>query len=1171
MLPPNAKKGHIFPHLRNHALLSVGILADHGCKIIFEREQARVLYNNQPIMLAQRTPQGLWAVPNPTPAVEDNPKPPTVRPSHTANIVTPTSTVADLVHYLHATCFSPTKTTLLKAIRNNHFTTWPGFTADNVTKHLTKTIETDMGHLDQQRKNLQSTQPTPPRISQSNPTDDFTATPTISDGTNTHQIFAGTVDIPPKTGHIYTDQTGAFPHYSASGHRYIMVLYDYDSNAILAEPLINKSATEHLRAYKAMLAILISRGLRPQLQRLDNEASNLLKHFITASGIDFQLAPPGIHRRNAAERAIRTFKNHFIAGLSSTDRHFPIFLWDQLLHQATLTLNLLRQSRINPKLSAYAQLHGQFDFNRTPLAPPGTRAVKHIKTDKRNSWAMHGELAWYVGPAMEHYRCYRLYNPRTQAYSIADTVSLHPSRVPLPRLSSADATRLAARDLVHTLQHPHPATPFLQLGDPDIQALRQLADIFDRSILSHPSAPGVTPATSSAPGVKPAEPNVTCPEARPVPRPGSQPTPPLVTHFADTPVQPERPATSPTLPAPSYNLRSRTPTTGHRHNLRQRSWTSNLHHALAALDPNFYQATPSVPLDTMFESPAIMTPAEFANAVTDPITGKQLEYRHLITDPTTKQVWLTSSANEFGRLAQGVGGRIKGTNTIFFINHHEVPQGQFCTYARFVCSERPQKAEVERTRLTVGGNLIDYPGSTSTPTSDITTFKCLANATLSDRDSRMCCADVKNFYLNTPMKKHEYMRIHISLIPPEIIEEYDLLPKVHNDFIYIRIEKGMYGLPQAGLLANQLLEKRLKPHGYFQCRHTPGLWKHTTRKTMFTLVVDDFGIKYSSPADANHLLNLLRADYEAVTVDWDASLYCGISLKWDYKRRTCDMSMPGYIPAALAKYQHPHPKRPQYAPHRYNTPQYGRHIQLPEPVDDSDLLPPPGVKRIQQITGTILYYGRAVDNTLLVALSDIASRQAKATSLTEQDTTRLLDYCATNPNATLRFHASDMILKGHSDASYLNASKARSRVGGHFYLGNLASKPECYNGAILNPVGILRHVASSAAEAEVGGLFVNLKEALVLRQTLHDMGYPQPTTPIQTDNSTAAGLANNTIKQNKSRHIDMRYHWIRDRGVVQGQFNIFWDSGSNNLADYFTKHHAPIHHRNVRPIYIHST
>jgi hypothetical protein len=571
----------------------------------------------------------------------------------------------------------------------------------------------------------------------------------------------------------------------------------------------------------------------------------------------------------------------------------------------------------------------------------------------------------------------------------------------------------------------------------------------------------------------------------------------------------------------------------------------------------------------MFESPAIMTPAEFANSVTDPLTGKQLEYRQLITDPRTKKLWLHSSANEFGRLAQGVGGRIKGTNTIFFIHQHEVPKGKTPTYGRFVCSERPQKAEQERTRLTVGGNLIDYPGSTSTPTSDLTTFKCLANAVISDKDSRMCLADVKNFYLNTPMKNSEYMRIPINLIPPEIIEEYDLMSKVHNGFIYIRIDKGMYGLPQAGLLANQLLEKRLLPHGYFQSRHTPGLWLHRTRKTMFTLVVDDFGIKYSSRDDANHLLDLLRADYEAVTVDWDASLYCGISIKWDYKKRTCAMSMPGYIAAALAKYKHPTPKRPQYSPHRYNTPQYGRHVQLPEPVDDSTGLPPLDVKRIQQITGTILYYGRAVDNTLLVALSDIASRQAKATVLTEQDTSRLLDYCATNPNSTLLFHASDMILKGHSDASYLNASKARSRVGGHFYLGNLESKPEVYNGAILNPVGILRHVASSASEAEIGGLFVNLKEALVLRQILHDMGYPQPTTPIQTDNSTAAGLANNTIKQNKSRHIDMRYHWIRDR-VVQGQFNIFWDAGTNNLADYFTKHHAPIHHQKVRPIYVHS-
>ena len=1194
MLPPNAQRGHIFPHLRNHSLLSVGVLADNGCDITFSRHRATVIYNQRAVMHADRTPNGLWAINHHTPSTLITPRPSTT-PLHSANIVTPTSTIADLMHYLHACCFSPTKATLLQAVRNGNFLSWPGFTAANIQRHLIKSVATDMGHLDQQRKNIQSTRihTAPPPVP--TPPDDSHLQPPILDGANTNLIFASTLDIPNKTGQIYTDQTGAFPHYSSSGHRYIMVLYDFDSNAILAEPLTNKTAAEHLRAYKSLLAVLVARGLRPVLQRLDNEASDLLKSFITATGVDFQLAHPGIHRRNAAERAIRTFKNHFIAGLSSTDRHFPIYLWDKLLQQAILTLNLLRQSRINPKLSAYTQLHGPFDFNRTPLAPPGTRAVKHLKTNKRGSWAMHGELTWYVGPAMDHYRCYRLYNPRTQAYSIADTVSLHPSQVPMPRLSSADATRLAARDLIHTLTQQQPATPFLQLGDPELLALRQLADIFDRSIARPPPTPGVTPAS---PGVSPAVTNpATSPVTRPITRPPAIPTRPA-TRPATRPQEsspaftnPTRPATRPkqSLPAldlgdlsgpNSTTLRRSTlspylaptlpdPNQPRRFSLHDRTWTGTLHHALAALDPHFYQATPTVPLDTMFESPAIMTPTEYANAVTDPTTGEQLEYRQLITNPRTKDVWLHSSANEFGRLAQGVGGRIQGTNTIHFIRHDEVPNDKTATYARFVCTLRPQKAEVERTRLTVGGNLIEYPHSTSTPTSNITTFKCLANATLSDPDSRMCLADVKNFYLNTPMKDAEYMRIPIGLIPPEIIAEYNLMALVHNGYIYIRISKGMYGLPQAGILANKLLETRLQPHGYYQCRHTPGLWKHRHKPTLFSLVVDDFAIKYSTKADADHLLDRLRADYEDVTIDWDASLYCGISLKWDYKNRTCDMSMPGYIPAALAKYNHPAPKRPQYAPHRYNTPQYGRHVQLPEPYDDTDLLSPAGIKRVQQVTGTILYYGRAVDNTLLVALSDIASRQAKATDLTAKDTTRLLDYCATNPNAILRFHASDMILKGHSDASYLNASKARSRVGGHFYLGNREPTPDLYNGAILNPVGILRHVASSASEAEIGGLFVNLKEALVLRQTLNDMGYPQPTTPIQTDNSTAAGLANNTIKQNKSRHIDMRYHWIRDR-VVQGQFNIFWDAGSNNLADYFTKHHAPRHHQTMRPVYIHS-
>ena len=100
--------------------------------------------------------------------------------------------------------------------------------------------------------------------------------------------------------------------------------------------------------------------------------------------------PPHIHRRNSAERAIQTFKNHFIAGLASTDPNFPLSNWCHLLPQAELTLNLLRPSRLNPKLSAYAQLEGAFDFNHTPLAPPGTHVIVHEKPNQRCTWAPHG-------------------------------------------------------------------------------------------------------------------------------------------------------------------------------------------------------------------------------------------------------------------------------------------------------------------------------------------------------------------------------------------------------------------------------------------------------------------------------------------------------------------------------------------------------------------------------------------------------------------------------------------------------------------------------------------------------------------------------------------------------------------------------------------------------------
>jgi hypothetical protein len=209
--------------------------------------------------------------------------------------------------------------------------------------------------------------------------------------------------------------------------------------------------------------------------------------------------------------------------------------------------------------------------------------------------------------------------------------------------------------------------------------------------------------------------------------------------------------------------------------------------------------------------------------------------------------------------------------------------------------------------------------------------------------------------------------------------------------------------------------------------------------------------------------------------------------------------------------------------------------------------------RLQQITGKFLYYSRAVDPTMNTALSSLASQQAKGTEQTAQDAVKFLNYCATHPDATLRYHASDMILKIHSDASYLSESKARSRSAGHFYMGNKDNDDDTHNGSILATTQIMKAVLSSASEAETGALFDNTKRATILRTTLDEMGHPQPATPVQTDNSTACGIANDNIKQQRSRAIDMWFYWVRDR-VNQGQFHIYWGPGKLNLADYYSKH-----------------
>jgi hypothetical protein len=210
--------------------------------------------------------------------------------------------------------------------------------------------------------------------------------------------------------------------------------------------------------------------------------------------------------------------------------------------------------------------------------------------------------------------------------------------------------------------------------------------------------------------------------------------------------------------------------------------------------------------------------------------------------------------------------------------------------------------------------------------------------------------------------------------------------------------------------------------------------KHKWRPILFTLVVDDFGVKYVGKEHVDHLIKCIKETYE-LTKDWTGDLYCGITLTWNYDKRWLDISMPGYITKLLLKYKHRMPTKPQHCPYAPAPKQYGAKAQAPLPIDLSPKWSPDEIKEIQRVIGSILYYARAVDITVLMALSSIAIEQSKGTTSTMERAKQLLDYLATYPNATIRFRASDMIMNVHSDASYLSESDAQSRACGHFFMG----------------------------------------------------------------------------------------------------------------------------------------
>ena len=652
-LSPTGSQAYLFPKLKSANLLSIGQFCDDGCNVNFNKHEATVVKNGKTLLKGIRNNNnGMWETPLPI-ATSHNHAPVPFTNAMANGIIKKETTVNDLINFFHAACFSPSTSTWINAIRRNYFLGWPGLTVKAVRKYLSPSPSTSKGHLDQTQKNQHSIT-----------IDPFNIPPAELDNVKHNVASAAIITLP--TGKIYTDQTGKFPVTSGLGNKYVFILYDHDSNAILAETLKSRQGAEIKRAFLKLTGILKAKGLHPKFHILDNEASADLKQAIADQNIKFQLAPPNIHRRNAAERAIRTFKNHLIAGLSSVDKDFPLHQWDQLLEQAVITLNLLRPARINPKLSAYAYLFGLFNYNATPLAPPGIKCQIHEKPNQRKSWAPHSVDGHYLGPALEHYRCFKVFSTHTNKQRVTDTVEFIPTKLRMPETTALEKAKQSVDDLIAVLKNPQPKSPFLEFGDQQKTALQTLADIFHHQLQSNQPKPIKTSQTPT-----------TAPRVEPTPAPRVMPTSvPRVHPLSSTTQNLPAPDRQPRQVSfhPNVITQQHLPPQQARHQQVRRSprLRRQIRHNLLL---NLAQQPKYKDFAHNFIQKKI--PKLVANPVLDPSTGKYLEYKQLLKHPDAnlRQLWVQAMCKELGRLAQGYKGS-EATNCIEFIHFTELPKKQ---------------------------------------------------------------------------------------------------------------------------------------------------------------------------------------------------------------------------------------------------------------------------------------------------------------------------------------------------------------------------------------------------------------------------------------------------------------------------------------------------------------
>jgi hypothetical protein len=1015
------------------------------------------------------------------------------------------------------------KSTFLNALKRK-WITCPGINYEQAAKYYPNLPENALGHLTHTRKGQHSTKLVPNKRA-------------------AYCKIVNYTDLDPdiiQSRRMFGDMMGGkFPLLGLNKVSQVLVVYDEVENYVCFRAVDGKNHVAQTTAYQKCLDLFKSKGIIITDLVIDNDRSEYLEKWFATAGIKTHIVPPDNHGINKAERMIQTGRNLLISMMCATNPNAPTFLIFEYLEQAEIIINSLRASNSNPEISAYHHVHGQpFNIWNHPMAPVGTLVIVYVSKAKRaQSFGTKGLAAFYLGPQLSGYRSYRVWIPSTKKIRHTDTLAWFPHNFQMPYAKPEELILQRIHDLTEAVQTLH--VPKVEHQKTVMELTSSIsAQLISLAAMFAPPQPVDTEDKNTINAVLHPYTRLYGEMKHDVP-PGSSRM-----HVENNQVS-----------GVNWNPLNvpRTLNEWNPHAIRtETAQKASIERVL----------TPTSTTDTTPKHVTLPTSAERVQAIikqatpnTTTISNLKIRSGDHPTLPQTlreaisksrpdREIWIQALHTELLRLLNtGTIVPIKPNSTLKY------PAG----FLHTVTAQKVTESGELRARIRAVYNPRKddiYDGPTAARVANMELVKIHLNHVCSTPNATYSTCDLENFYLGSVLPTPGYMRIHRKQLPQSIIDAYNLEKLFYKDEILMEVQRALYGMKQAGYIAQQDLFKLLRDHDYFNTDDVPCLWLHRTNTDLsFTLTVDDFGICSIHEASKEHLLNTLRNKY-SLSVG-NGNQYIGLTLDWDYVTRTVDLSIPGYVAEMIKKFQFVITKgaKTPYLPYESFTRGKRNQKQLANNDDSSPECSPSDKLFIQRVTGCMLYLGRAVDDSVATAINIISSNGF--TERAHQMTVRLLQYISKYPEPHLRFHGSNMQLSIATDASFQTVSRGRSRWGGCMHLGtNLP--PSIHQGNILVKSSVIKVVVASVGEAEYAGVCKGGQNAVPLRVTLDILGHTQGPTPIRIDNTFAENLIKGTIKERMSKSIDRDFHWIRDR-VRKGEFHIEHVPGIENPADFFTK------------------